>query len=483
MSRSFPSEAGKALLGLTVAVLVLCAFAVIFVLPKYVAEPAKESPLAEVKSGAEPTADAAAKAGAPDPESALKWRKEAQTTLEQILVSRERLEAKQVQVWAKGDFQAVLNEIEQGQRAYQQQEFDSAAGIYQSALKKLNGIEARVDEVLAEALADGAAAIENGDAAVARAAFELAAKLAPEDETVEQGLARAETLDQVLTLMAAGAAHEAQGDEQAAIASYQQALQLDPQTSAAQERIRAINSAATERAYKQAMSAGYSALQKGDAVAANKAFERARKIKPRSAEVSEALRQTVHLASSSAIEQLLSEAGEFESQERWKEAAERYKQVLAIDNKLLAAIDGQQRSAARWLLEQRIAQTLAQPERLIDDKVYEEAQGLQRAAESISSPGITHRRQLEQLTQLLASARTPVAVSIHSNNVTDVTVYKVGKLGQFESQQLDLIPGRYIAIGTREGYRDVRVEFSVPHSGPAPTVVVECQEKIAFGSG
>jgi hypothetical protein len=483
MSRNHSYQAGKALLGLTVAVLVLCAFAVIFVLPKYVAQPAKEGEIAATGSVAEPAVDRSKPASAANPELALERREAAQSALEQILLSRERLESKYVQDWAGSDFEAVLQDIKHGESAYQRQDFDSAANIYQAALEKLNGLEARIDEVLTKAVADGAAAIDNGDAVAAKAAFDLAVKMAPDDETAAQGLARAATLDQVSALLAEGAAHETAGDEKAAIASYQRALEIDPQTSLAEERIRAIKSAGSERAFKEAMSAGYTALQKRDAKAANQAFQRARKIKPNSPEVSEALRQTAYQASSEAIEQLLSEAGEFESQERWKEAAERYKQVLTIDNKLLAALDGQQRSAARWILEQRIAQTLAHPERLADDKVYEEAQGLQRAAESISSPGIKHRQQLDQLTQLLASARTPVAVNIRSNNLTEVTVYKVGKLGQFESQQLDLIPGRYIAVGTREGYRDVRVEFSVPHSGPAPTVVVECQEKIAFGSG
>ena len=75
-------------------------------------------------------------------------------------------------------------------------------------------------------------------------------------------------------------------------------------------------------------------------------------------------------------------------------------------------------------------------------------------------------------------AATPLTVSLVSDNVTDVSIYKVGKLGSFETRQLDLRPGTYVAVGSRPGYRDVRLEFRVaPEIEPQP-VVVRCEEAI-----
>ncbi|MDH3266850.1 MAG: hypothetical protein OEM25_07790, partial [Gammaproteobacteria bacterium] len=61
---------------------------------------------------------------------------------------------------------------------------------------------------------------------------------------------------------------------------------------------------------------------------------------------------------------------------------------------------------------------------------------------------------------------------------TDVSIYKVGKLGSFETHQLDLRPGLYVAVGSRPGYRDVRLEFRVAPEIDMQPVVVRCEEAI-----
>jgi hypothetical protein len=69
-------------------------------------------------------------------------------------------------------------------------------------------------------------------------------------------------------------------------------------------------------------------------------------------------------------------------------------------------------------------------------------------------------------------------VQLVSDNVTDVTVFKVGRLGVFNSQELSLRPGVYVAVGNRPGYRDVRVEFRVAPEIEMDPVVVQCEERI-----
>jgi ferredoxin-NADP reductase len=61
---------------------------------------------------------------------------------------------------------------------------------------------------------------------------------------------------------------------------------------------------------------------------------------------------------------------------------------------------------------------------------------------------------------------------------TEVTVRKVAMLGRFKQRQLELRPGTYIAVGTREGYRDVRRTFSINHDSEPPTVIIACTEQI-----
>ncbi|MES2604155.1 MAG: hypothetical protein V4603_04410, partial [Pseudomonadota bacterium] len=63
-----------------------------------------------------------------------------------------------------------------------------------------------------------------------------------------------------------------------------------------------------------------------------------------------------------------------------------------------------------------------------------------------------------------------------------VTLYRVGDMGMFKSQNITLLPGSYTAVGVRAGYRDVRQEFVVALDGtingqPA-SVTVSCTEAI-----
>ena len=76
------------------------------------------------------------------------------------------------------------------------------------------------------------------------------------------------------------------------------------------------------------------------------------------------------------------------------------------------------------------------------------------------------------------AAQMPVRVSLESDGVTEVVIYRVGRMGSFLNQQVELMPGRYAVVGSRPGYRDVREEVIVrPGAAPDP-VVVRCEEPI-----
>jgi hypothetical protein len=57
-------------------------------------------------------------------------------------------------------------------------------------------------------------------------------------------------------------------------------------------------------------------------------------------------------------------------------------------------------------------------------------------------------------------------------------IQRVGVLGSFARQEVDLKPGRYVAVGTRAGYRDVRREFLVAPGEPREAIQVRCVEPL-----
>jgi hypothetical protein len=87
-------------------------------------------------------------------------------------------------------------------------------------------------------------------------------------------------------------------------------------------------------------------------------------------------------------------------------------------------------------------------------------------------------RQIETVERLLAAAETPLRVALSSDNATEVTIYRVGRLGSFERKDVELLPGRYTVVGVRAGFRDVRREITLVPGREAPTVVIRCEEPI-----
>ncbi|MDA9109909.1 hypothetical protein N9K05_05705, partial [Woeseiaceae bacterium] len=88
------------------------------------------------------------------------------------------------------------------------------------------------------------------------------------------------------------------------------------------------------------------------------------------------------------------------------------------------------------------------------------------------------RNQINELKRLLKRANTPIKITLISDNITKVTIFRISKLEVFNVKQLSLRPGNYIAIGIRDGYRDVREEFRVAPEIPTSVITVICEEKI-----
>jgi len=82
-----------------------------------------------------------------------------------------------------------------------------------------------------------------------------------------------------------------------------------------------------------------------------------------------------------------------------------------------------------------------------------------------------------QLAGLVATAERLLPVHIRSDEATEVVIYRVGRLGRFSARTLDLRPGTYTVVGSREGYRDVRKVFTL-QPGYEVEILVRCEERI-----
>jgi hypothetical protein len=185
--------------------------------------------------------------------------------------------------------------------------------------------------------------------------------------------------------------------------------------------------------------------------------------------------QEIRLAS---IGRLQNEALALEQNEEWESAISVYQDVLKIDGDLQFAKDGLAHSRQREDLHNTLVKYIDDPDALSAPAKMQSATNLLLDLTRMSTMGPRLEDQKNTLTRLLKRAATPLDVQLISDALTEVAIFRVAKLGSFQSRQLSLRPGVYVAVGSRSGYRDVRIEFRVAPEIEMRPIVVQCEEQI-----
>ncbi len=405
-------------------------------------------------------------------------RKVAQEVLTELLDEQFSLDELWVEQWASDEFSAAQTLATTGDEQYRQRQYLPATESYQASLDAMLAISARVEDVFLRHMQLGLEALASDQAAAAVTALELASALRPELPQPQLALDRARNLAPLLVLLEqANEAHEGGGLEQARTL-LKQARQLDPQHAGAEVQLHNIEREIARQNFNLAMTAGYQALDDARYDEAKRQFLKARSILPASAETGGALAETRSARTQAQIKAFRQRASAAEQREAWSAAITAYQEILAIDESVVFARAGLIRSQTRARLDKGLRSALAKPERLGEDTIFQNTSRLYQQALALAHKGPLLRRQLQQLNELLEVAQLPVSVLLHSDEATDVTVYKVAHLGTFRRQQLSLKPGTYTAVGVRDGYRDVRRKFTISPNGENPIIEISCTEPI-----
>jgi len=456
------------------AFLALAAGFVFFVLPEWVERNASPTQVRAAPAPAEPPAAAAA----PDLQQ-LAQLKQAFDELRPELARRyEALAARGAGNWGGDGFASAARKLADGDAAAAQREYQQGLESLRAADADLQAVAKLAASRLSEALAAGAAALDAGDAAESRRQFELALRIDPANAIAMRGLERSGSIVEVKRLLAEADSLERSGQATAAEAAYRKVLQLDRDTAAARAGLARVQSQASATAFAAAISAGLDGLARKDFTAAKAAFERAGRIRPGAPEVTDGLAQVERALGDRTIGTHLAAAEQAERAERWSVALAEYRKALEIDRNLLAAQQGVERAEPRAMLDGELSAYLERPERLFSAEIRSEARAAVHRAQAIAAPGPVLTRQMTAVERLVVDAETPLRVALASDNLTEVTIYRVGRLGAFERKDMELLPGRYTVVGVRPGYRDVRRELTLLPGSDAPTLVIRCEEPI-----
>ena len=270
----------------------------------------------------------------------------------------------------------------------------------------------------------------------------------------------------------------AAGEPNAALASYREALAIDaawqPAHAAIAEDTAEIRNAELERH----LSAGFAALAGERFADAMASFRAALALQGDARGAQDGLTQAEQGLKLERIALTEARALAFERRELWDQAIEQYREVLATDSTLVFAQAGLERAEGRAGLDAKLENLIGNPTLLFSDSVLADARALLDEARAEADPGPRLGQRIGELDRLIRLAATPIPVQIQSDQLTEVMLYRVGALGVFASKQVELRPGTYTAIGSRDGYRDVRQTFTVVPGRTLPPISVVCVEPI-----
>ena len=408
---------------------------------------------------------------------AAKARSEAQDLLAELLDVKENLEAKGVESWAPEEYAAVTAEATAGDEVYREREFEPAIGHYEKALELALALEQSIPDRFDATVASGVAAIEALDLEGAQTALALAEQLDDIGPGLDSLRTRTASLPALTELITNSQDEEESGDLAAATGTMKEATDLDGEHVFAEGELTRLSAALNQQRFNAAMSEGYAALDDARFDTAQQRFERAASLQPGSSEAAAALQELSIARTADKLTRLNRKADELAAEEDWTAAIAVYEEALAIDGSLRFAREGLAIAQPRAALNKELTAILDKPERLVDAAILREAQASVERARSVENPGSKIAGQIERAEEVLRIASTPVPVLLRSDGETNVTVYKIARFGQLAEREMNLRPGKYTAVGTRRGYRDVRVVFEVMPGGIEP-VYVACTETI-----
>jgi tetratricopeptide (TPR) repeat protein len=395
------------------------------------------------------------------------------------LLSRlERLRYRAIDRWGGQAFLDAQNVYKSGDQAYLNKNYPAALRHYREAIKMLDPFFERIEPVFRETLAAARDAFARGDHFEAIRLYDLAVAITPGNAEAEVGLARARNLEAVMNLTEQGAKYEGDLELDAARLSFQKALELDAAWEPAAVGLSRVQDAIRVMTFNQRMTEGFDALAAGYYDSARAAFAAAKAMDPDSRQAADGLLQVDQEIRLQNIRRLEKQAAGQVQDERWEEAVLTYRSLLEIDGDLQFAKEGLVHANQRVALHKTLAGYIDDPDALSADITMQNATRLLLDISRMTPMGPRLQDHKEELSRLLKRAATPLGVQLVSDNATDVSIYQVARFGSFALQELQLRPGTYVVVGSRPGYRDVRIEFRVAPEIELKPIVVQCEERI-----
>ena len=410
-------------------------------------------------------------------ENTVEQQKMAEEMLDKILIEMNNLRNQGVSKWGGIDFRNAEENYKLGDQEYLNSNYISALNYYREAFTNIDKLSKTVDEQLSINLKSAEKAFKENNFNDAIYFFDIVVSIKPDNPEYQSFYDRALVLEDVLDLYTTAIKKNNQKEFEDARELILRSLVLDPEYGPSINLLSEIERNILRRNFESRMTEGFVALSSLDFVSARVLFSEAKKLYPESQEVIDAISQLDQAEKDQFITNMEKELIILEDEEQWENAVESYKEILIADPDLQFAREGLKRALFRSDISSKLDNYIENYNSLNDTDILQQATNLLIKVSTFErKPRI--EQQISELRRLLKRASTPIDVQLVSDNLTNVSILKIGSFSFFSKEIIKLRPGNYTAIGIRNGYRDVRIDFTVAPENDAKPIKIVCEEVI-----
>ena len=411
-----------------------------------------------------------------------KYRKDAQLVLEKIVDIRDLLKSKSIEKWNTEKFNIALENISIGDDLYREGEYLRSIKQYREALDQLNNLKEDAAKIIESTIISANNNIEKLDSELTVEqtinSINLAFDIDKNNESIRLLKERSLKLPDLFNKVMQSNQLISEQKYEDAFSVLSEAIMLDPYRKKTKTSMENLNKQIKEKTFIEFMSEGFEAMDQNNFSSARKVFNEALKTYPERPDVYDALNQLESRESSFQIKERIKNAEANENLENWSEAKKEYEALLESDNSLVSLKARLITVRIRAELDEQLENLINNPLTLRSDELHQKAKKLLKTAQGINQRGAKLEKQIENVSKIIVQARNPIPVNFFSDNKTKVTIFKIGSLGLFEKRTIDLVPGKYVALGQRIGFRDVRLDFAIEPNEVDKNISIMCVESI-----
>ncbi len=406
------------------------------------------------------------------------YRQKALTAEQLWLEKKARAELENMDQWGGKEYARALTVAHTALKQLQEKNFSRAATSFSEAATLIDEIEASKDRLLEQAVETGIQALEQGLQKKATQAFSTALAIEPANSKALAGLKRASTIVQVHSMLQHAREQSEAGEPESVLKVTEAILKIDPLCTEARRIGEQARYRIKRKKFDSEMGKAISALSAHRYSEAQKALRQARALFPSDPPVAELSARIETARTASELRFLIEQANMAQKEEEWEKAITLYRKALTTDPLSVTAKQGLARCQRMHAIETSLKKIIEDPWNLNQQGPLSDAKNTVRMAQDVDAPGPVLKKLTAQAQDVLHRWQQKVEVTFVSDNMTDVIIYHVGRLGKFKQRTLRLRPGTYTVKGMRQGYRDVIERIRISPDTEKIRMDIRCIEKI-----